>query len=80
MPEVAAPDLPPRLREVRGGIGQGRHPGPVMTGHERDQADQPARPHGCLGGSGASAFPSALIFCWACCAIVSPGEPPVIAC
>ena len=83
--EVTAVELAPGARELQLRLGRGRHLRRMMARHEteqRDQAEPSQGPHGDFGGvvDGASAFPTALIFSCARCAIVSPGVPPAIAC
>src|SRR5213592_2670057 len=85
---VAAAELGARLRQLGDWIRDGRDASVVTRRQEgKHDADDEQRtthdPHGCFGGGvgdGASAFPSASIFCWARCAIVSPGAPPASAC
>src|SRR5437899_1768276 len=84
--EVAAAELRHRLGALRlGALHRRPYLEGVVTRAAQDAADQPPgahSPHSCWGGAapGASALPSALIFCCARTVILSPGFPPAIAC
>ena len=84
--ELALAEERPGARQIGDGVRRRHHAWAVVAGGRDDgggdQTEATHGPHGCFGGAGdgASAFPSALIFCCARCVIVSPGVPPVSAC